>query len=492
MRSSLNSSLSGRPGTIRPAVVEAAIVGAVGLLAVALGWLVVRFDGFEAEIGPAILLIAAAIGSAALIMTGPVTCLAAVAALTVAGVQPQLGEVSGVEATLVDVFYVGLVGWWLRAVIGRAQHPDPTPRPRVALGQRIAVVLFAYVCLTFFHVADSNPDGLSDSIVSWLRLAATLSIAFLAASVIESKRDVRIVLGAIAVAGVGGVVFAAVNADGLLGERAGGALGPNALGLVSGLLLLIAAFGAVTTDWRWRLTLAVAGLAGLLLAKSVASFIAVGLVLALAASVVGRPSPAQSAARVLVALAVAALLVFGLVQFVRPEVTPGSEDFQSSSATQRIVLGAAGLEIFEQNPVIGAGWRQSSDPDVIGDREVASEVRERFPEARGVFYPDVSPSSVHNTYVQILADLGLVGFGLFLALLIAIGAGAWRLLHKLGRGDDLWREAWAVSLGLVLVLVWLNDNALFGAVPATVIGAVLVGILAAAARISASTTPAST
>ena len=52
-------------------------------------------------------------------------------------------------------------------------------------------------------------------------------------------------LGAIALAGVGAVVFAAVNAEGLLVDRAGGALGPNALGLVSGLLLLIAAFGAV-------------------------------------------------------------------------------------------------------------------------------------------------------------------------------------------------------------------------------------------------------
>ncbi len=73
--------------------------------------------------------------------------------------------------------------------------------------------------------------------------------------------------------------------------------------------------------------------------------------------------------------------------------------------------------------MIGAGWRQSSSPDVIGDREIAAEVRERFPDARGEFYPDVSPSSVHNTYVQILADLGLVGFALFAALLVAIGVG---------------------------------------------------------------------
>ena len=358
------------------------MLGAVGLLAVALGWIVVRFDGFEAEIGPAILLIAAGVGSVALIMTGPIACLAAIAALTVAGIQPQLAEIGGVEATLVDVFYLGLVGWWLRAVIGRAQHPDPAPRPRIAFGQRIAIVLFAYVCLTFFHVAGTNPDGLSDSIVSWLRLAATLSIAFLAASVIETKRDVRIVLGAIALAGVGAVIFAAVNADGLLGDRAGGALGPNALGLVSGLLLVIAAFGAVTHKAPFRIVLVVAGVAGLLLAKSVASFVAVGLVLALGASLAGRSNPALRVARPMLALAVAGVVVFGIVQLLRPEVTPGSADFRSSSASQRIVLATAGLEIFERNPVIGAGWRQSSSPTVIGDREIAAEVRRRFPDAR--------------------------------------------------------------------------------------------------------------
>ena len=53
------------------------------------------------------------------------------------------------------------------------------------------------------------------------------------------------------------------------------------------------------------------------------------------------------------------------------------------------------------------------------------------------------------------------------------------------RGDALWPEAWALSLGLLLLLVWLNDNALFGGVPPTLIGALLVGTLAATSRIHA-------
>jgi O-antigen ligase len=301
--------------------------------------------------------------------------------------------------------------------------------------------------------------------------------------VIESKRDVRIVLGAIAVAGVGGVVFAAVNADGLLGERAGGALGPNALGLVSGLLLVIAAFGAVTPKAPFRALLVVAGVAGLLLAQSVASLVAAGLVLALGASLAGRSNPALRVARPMLALALAGVVVFGIVQLLRPEVTPGSADFRESSASQRIVLAAAGLEIFERNPVIGAGWRQCSSPAVVGDREIAADVRRRFPNAPALFYPDVSPSSVHNTYIQVLADLGLVGFGMLAALIAAIGVGAWRLLRRLDRDDELWREAWAMSLGVLLIVVWLNDNPLFGGQVETVLAAVLVGTLAAVSRL---------
>jgi hypothetical protein len=47
--------------------------------------------------------------------------------------------------------------------------------------------------------------------------------------------------------------------------------------------------------------------------------------------------------------------------------------------------------------VIGAGWRRSETPEVIGDPEIARELRTRFPGARHDFFPDVTPASVHNT-----------------------------------------------------------------------------------------------
>ena len=86
------------------------------------------------------------------------------------------------------------------------------------------------------------------------------------------------------------------------------------------------------------------------------------------------------------------------------------------------------------------------------------------------------------TYIQLLADLGLVGFSLFVALVVAIATRVRELLRRLGPRSELWPPAWAMSLGLVLVIVWVNDNPLFGGEPETVVPALLIGALAATSR----------
>lgn len=170
-----------------------------------------------------------------------------------------------------------------------------------------------------------------------------------------------------------------------------------------------------------------------------------------------------------------------MVQLLRPSSTPTNSGFQASSASQRVILGAAGLEVFARNPVIGAGWRRSETPEVIGDPEIARELRTRFPGARHDFFPDVTPASVHNTYVKMLADLGLIGFVLFITAIASIGLAIGRLLREV-RDGPFWIPAWSSALGLVVLMVWLNDNALFGGQVETIVMATLVGILGAIAR----------
>jgi O-antigen ligase len=455
------------------------------LLSVALGRDVAAIGGDEPRLGAVLLAVAAASACAVLVAIGPVLCLAAIAALAAAGWLPVLGQFGGVDLTLADVFYVGAVAGWASGALKESANAAGPTRAGSLIPQLPAILFLAFAGLTLWHVQVVDPGELEDSLISWLRLVQTASLGWLAAAVIRTKRDVTIVLAAVAVGGTVAVSLAlesAVSGGGdLLVERYAATFDANALGLVSGLLLVLAAFAGVGGRPWQRLVVGATGVVGLLLAKSVGAFIATGLALGLGASLAARGSHLQRATRAVVALAIAGVLVFGLVQFLRPSSSPTDAGFRESSASQRIIVGAAGLEVFERNPVIGTGWRRSDSPTVIGDAAIASELRSRFPGARQDFFPDVSPTSVHNAYVQVLADLGLVGFALFAAAVASVGLGIARVLRRV-RDRELWSQAWCASLGLVLILLWLNDNPLFGGQTETILLALLVGILAAIGR----------
>ena len=429
--------------------------------------------------------VAAASALAVLVTIGPVLCVAGIAGLAAAGWLPVLGHFGGVDLTLPDVLYVGAVAGWAAGTLKQGADDTRTTHAGQGIPQLPAILFLAFAGLTLWHVQVVDPGELDDSLISWLRLVQTASLAWLAAVLLETKKDVTVLIGAIAAGGSVAVLLALQEAitDGgnLLVDRYAGTLGPNALGLVSGLLLVFAACGTPSPRGSQRIMLGLAGLLGLGLAKSVGAFVATGIALAVWASFTGRSAPLARATRLVVALVIAAVFVFGAVQYLRPTSTPTDAGFRESSASQRIILGAAGLEVFQRNPVIGAGWQRSAAPAVIGDPEIASELRSRFPTAKNEFFPDVNPSSVHNAYVQILADLGLIGFALFAAVVASVGVGIQRMLGRI-RGSELWPLGWSSALGLLLILLWLNDNALYGGQADTIILALLVGTVAALAR----------
>jgi O-antigen ligase len=480
---------SGRSGRLATRLREGSwrALGVVCLvfLCVAVGRDVAAVGGAEPRFGPVLIGVAAASALAVLVRIGPVVCLAGIGGLAAAGWLPVLDHFGGVDATLADVLYVGAVAGWAAGALKENSDAGSGTRAGERIPQLPAILFLAFAGLTLWHVQAVDPGGLEDSLISWLRLIETASLAWLAAAVLGTRRDVTLVLTAVAVGGTVAVALAleaGLSGGGdLLEGRYTGSLNVNALGLVSGLLLMLAATRGVSRRAAYRLALGGTGVVGLFLAKSVGAFIATGLALALAAGLAGRRGQLQRATRVVVALTIAGVVVFGLVQVLRPTSIPTEASFRESSASQRIIVGAAGLEVFERNPVIGAGWRRSDSPMVIGDAEIASELRSRFPRAKEEFFPDVNPTSVHNTYIQVLADLGLVGFALFAAALISIGLGITKLLRR-ERDGELWPQAWGASLGLVLILLWLNDNPLYGGQVETILLALLVGIVAAIGR----------
>ena len=112
------------------------------------------------------------------------------------------------------------------------------------------------------------------------------------------------------------------------------------------------------------------------------------------------------------------------------------------------MLAYIGLRIWEDNPISGVGWQRSSRDEVF--EPYLADARERFPDVVDLAFPAAGREwGVQNLYVQILADAGLVG----LVLLLAVGVGgvvlAWRTVTYAPR-------PWATGAGLAVVCALLT------------------------------------
>jgi hypothetical protein len=464
------------------------VPGCLLLASVAVGRAVVETQAIQAS-APQIALGAAGVAAAvAVMLCGPAACLAAIGALTVLRVIPDVSLGGGVDVYPADAFFGALLCWWaVRAAGGGARSRGASTG--AALRGTAVLVFLAYAALTLLYVAVVDPGRLSLSSVSWLRLAETASIGWLAATFLRTRQDVNVVLGAVAAAGAISVVLAlaggAEDPDaGLLGLRGGGVINPNALGLVSGLMLLMAVFGPLGSSPLHRVPLGAVAAVGLVQSQSVGSLAGTSIALVLGLAFMVPPSRRIVPGRWLrgaVAVGLAAAVAFGLASVIRPANLPTSKEFQSGSGGARTVLAAAGIELVERNPLIGVGWRRSEAPDVIGDPDLNAELRSRFKETRDDFFPDVSPASVHNAYVQVAADLGLIGLGLLAWVFVSFGGGIARVLARVRTGTPEWAQPWFLAWGLVLIVVWWNDNPLYGGQPETVLPALFVGAIAGVA-----------
>ena len=85
--------------------------------------------------------------------------------------------------------------------------------------------------------------------------------------------------------------------------------------------------------------------------------------------------------------------------------------------------------------------------------------------------------------MQILAESGILGFLALLAALVSIGIGIVRVLRAVKHQPTLYLCMRATLIMIVVILLWLNDNPLFGAQPETVLLAMFLGMFAAAPAI---------
>jgi hypothetical protein len=79
----------------------------------------------------------------------------------------------------------------------------------------------------------------------------------------------------------------------------------------------------------------------------------------------------------------------------------------------------------------------------------------------------------------------LVGFLAFLAAFVSMSVGIVRVLRAVRADQALYLCMRATLVLLVVILIWLNDNPLYGAQTETVLLAIFLGIFASAPAIFA-------
>jgi len=112
---------------------------------------------------------------------------------------------------------------------------------------------------------------------------------------------------------------------------------------------------------------------------------------------------------------------------------------------QHTVLAYIGLRIWLHHPIAGAGFEASKEFSTYG-RELDA-AHDRFPHVSAKSFPSKTRDyGIQDLYVQVLADLGVVGFGLLAAL---FGAGIWVA------GAAALRAPPAAAFAATLGLFWL-------------------------------------
>jgi O-antigen ligase len=136
---------------------------------------------------------------------------------------------------------------------------------------------------------------------------------------------------------------------------------------------------------------------------------------------------------------------------------------EDSNTSVRLLCWAVGFEMWRESPLVGVG---------AGNYDTA------FPKARAQFSATHETSGLvplaeemlveraHNEYVQILAELGAIGFAFFALLSLGLIAAAWRVLRRarspLALGGVCSMVVFAISSGASSVSFrWLGSGIIF-------------------------------
>lgn len=396
---------------------------------------------------------------------------------------PSVFEVSEFTIRFVDFLFAILI---FRLVLDSFVKNSFIKMPSLI----IPIILFmGYIALSVMQVAVITPDRFAISLASYLRLLETFLLLPITYFVFQRERSLKKLVKFIAVAGLISILIGAwewyqmryVHDVTLLRIRTSGFLGINSFGLVSGLLVLL---GVILKYQGYSRHLFIAaGFIGLLLSRSassaVATIISVIFYIGYRRFKAGLRYPIRLVFVGVVVLCIAALVVW----FIRPDDVSGIFNLTGGSFAHRLYLANAGFHIFLEHPHIGIGWQGSSAPEVIGASDINTSLRARFFLFPEQYFADVNPTSVHNLYIQFLAEFGLVGFTVFLVAAMQVCQKVRRFVKKMPERAYAKDLTSFFAFSLIFLLIWWNTNPLFGGQIETVLFFTFLGALAAMPKI---------
>jgi O-antigen ligase len=331
-----------------------------------------------------------------------------------------------------------MVSWLALVTAGDREHRDRIFSPP---GFLFVLILFVgWAAISASWAEDSGAAILS--VTRYLPNAMLFLIVFAA---VRTRDQLQWVVGAFVlgafISGLYGLVAAPADVDARLGG-AGGDPNETAAALVAGLALAV----ALAISFRGKPLLRSACLFAvgicmfaLFLTSSRGGLIALGAALVAAVLLAGRRRGRMTLAALGAVLVTVLYFATLAPDAVRERVT------QSDGGTGRVDIWTVGWRMVESAPLQGVGSGNFTTASIHHLLEPGAILRDDF-------IVD-TPKVAHNTYLQVIAELGVVGIALFAVILLFSLVCAFKAHRTAARAGD--RELDIIARATVVALVAL-------------------------------------
>ena len=345
-----------------------------------------------------------------------------------------------------------LAGSWLLHVTNRERTARVLIKDHPLLGS-LAVLLVGWTFVSLFWAVNVGVAG-GDA----LQIAQAMLFMFIVYSAVSEPRHLRWLLWAF----IGGATFTAVvglkatppdRFSALGQERLGGGIGdPNYLAafLVPAIvfaLFMFAASRGIFQRWLLMSSIVICSLA-LFRTESRGGLVASAVVLVVAVLLAG---PVRFHALALISM-IASFGVFYYTLVAPPEALARITEFRGADqGSGRVDLWEVAVQVFRDHPIIGVG---AGNFRVVEPAYAITDINLRSPH----LIVDLT-KVVHNTYLHLLTEIGLIGLALFVSIIVAaIGLGM-RAIKKFSERRDLEMEI--LARGLVVGTIGMLAAFLF-------------------------------